>query len=213
MTQGKKLSSDSIKGRVFEANFGDLTQGQTATKKIKLIVDEAADGKEAKTNFYGLDTTRDHLCGLIKKWHTLIETFVDCKTSDGFVLRFFVICFTAKTQGQLSGLCKAQNSQVKLIRQIINKLISRTCKKSTLKEMVSLVLGDTLTHDMEKKCKKIFPIENCTIRKIKTIKRPKFDLNQFNQMQADSEVAGVHKEEEEKKDEKKQDVTEENQLK
>ena len=78
-----------------------------------------------------------------------------------------------------------------------------TCVKSTLKELVNQVLGSGITMEMESKCKKIFPIENCTIRKIKTVKRPRFDMAQLLSMQADSEVAGDKKEEalkEEKKE-------------
>ena len=92
----KKLASESMKGRVFEANLGDSNSGYKANKKIKLI-EEDADGKSkiALTNFYGLECTRDYLCSLIRKWHILIDLFVDCKTSDGFLMRFFVVAFTA----------------------------------------------------------------------------------------------------------------------
>ena len=95
-TVGKKLASDSMKGRVFEANLGDLNTGYEFNKKIKLIVEDA-DGKSkiALTNFYGLECTRDYLCSLIRKWHTLIDLFVDCKTRDGFLMRFFIVGFTS----------------------------------------------------------------------------------------------------------------------
>ena len=57
-TVGKKLASESMKGRVFEANLGDLNQGYETHKKLKLIVEDA-DGKSkvALTNFYGLECT------------------------------------------------------------------------------------------------------------------------------------------------------------
>ena len=55
---------------------------------------------------------------------------------------------------------------------------------------------------MEDKCKKIFPIKSCLIRKVKTIKRPRFDLAQLQSMQGDTEVPGM----EEKKEEKKQSL-------
>ena len=201
-TQGKKLSSDAMKGRVYEVNFGDLNAGQTPSKKIKLIVEDA-DGasKVATTNFYGLDTTRDHLCGLIRKWHSLIDVQCECKTADGFLLRFFVICFTARAKKQCKATTFAQRSQIKQIRAIIKKILVNACVKSTLKELVNKVLGSGLTMEMETKCKKIFPIENCTIRKIKTVKRPRFDMAQLLSMQADSEVAGDKKEEKEEKKE------------
>ena len=97
----------------------------------------------------------------------------------------------------------------KQIRAIIKKVIVSTCVKSTLKELVRKILGDTLTHEMTQKAKKIYPIENCTIRKVKTVKRPRFDIQQLLSMQADSEIIGADKEE--KKEEKK--PTEENLVK
>ena len=75
--------------------------------------------------------------------------------------------------------------------------------------MVKKILGDTMTLEMTQKAKKIFPIENCTIRKVKTVKRPRFDIQQLLSMQADSEIIGADKEE--KKEEKK--PTEENLVK
>ena len=196
-TVGKKLVTDNVKGRVYEANFGDLNKGQNPSKKIKLIVEEAEQGgKVATTNFYGLDTTRDHLCSLIRKWTSLIDIFVDCKTSDGFLMRFFVICFTAKTPNQQRGTSYAQRSQIKQIRAIIKKIIISNVKKSTLKDLVTKVLGDKITKDMENRCKKIHPIEHCTIRKIKTIKRPRFDAGQLQSMHADTKIIGADEEKE-----------------
>ena len=95
-TVGKKLASDSMKGRVFRY-LGDLNQGFESNKKVKLIAEDADwKSKIALTNFYGLECTRDYLCSLIRKRHTLIDTFVDCKTNDGFLMRFFIVAFTSK---------------------------------------------------------------------------------------------------------------------
>ena len=202
-TVGKKLASDSMKGRVFEANLGDLNQGYETHKKIKLIVEEAeGKSKIALTNFYGLECTRDYLCSLIRKWHTLIDLFVDCKTSDGFLMRFFVVAFTAKEYSQKKAICYANRAQVKQMRAIMTKIITRECKASTLKELVNKVLGKQLTDEMAQKCKHIFPLENITIRKVKSIKRPRVDMTQLSQMQAESEIAGVkiNKEENEAKE-------------
>ena len=191
-TVGKKLASDSMKGRIFEANLGDLNQGYETHKKIKLIVEDAeGKSKIALTNFYGLEVTRDHLCSLIRKWHTLIETFVDCKTSDGFLMRFFVVAFTSmykqmnhpkKFTLQKKATCYANRSQVRQMRAIITKIITKECKSSTLKELVNKVLGNQITDDIAKKCRNIFPLENVTIRKVKSIKRPKVDMNQLGEM-------------------------------
>ena len=191
-TVGKKLASESMKGRVFEANLGDLNSGYEANKKIKLIVEDA-DGKSkvALTNFYGLECTRDYLCSLIRKWHTLIDLFVDCKTSDGFLMRFFVVAFTANEYKQKKATCYANRSQVKQMRAIMTKIITRVCKSSTLKDLVGKVLGRELTDEMTKKCKHIFPLENVTIRKVKSIKRPRIDMTQLSAMQTETSIAGV----------------------
>ena len=49
------------------------------------------------TNFYGMSITRDKICTLVKKWHTLVEAFVQTKTTDGYLLRVFAIGFTKRT--------------------------------------------------------------------------------------------------------------------
>jgi small subunit ribosomal protein S3Ae len=191
-TVGKKLASEMMKGRVFEANLGDLNTGYKADKKIKLIVEDA-DGKSriALTNFYGLECTRDYLCSLIRKWHTLIDLFVDCKTSDGFLMRFFVVAFTANEYKQKKATCYANRSQVKQMRAIMTKIITKVCKASTLKDLVGKVLGEELTNEMAQKCKHIFPLENITIRKVKSIKRPRVDMTQLSAIQSETTIAGV----------------------
>lgn len=177
VTQGKKLSSDQMKGRVYEVNLGELNNMGTH-KKIKLIVDDTSDtgSKTALTNFYGMNTTTDHLCSLIRKWHTLIEAFVDAKTSDGFLMRFFVLASTKKNpRKQLKATTFAQRNQVKQIRKIMTSTLMKEVKKGTLKDLVPKLLDDRITDEITKKAKKIFPIQNCLIRKVKTTKRPRID--------------------------------------
>ena len=180
VSAGKKLSSETIKGRVFEANLGDLNSN-LPYKKIKLIVDDtsSSENRTCLTNFHGLDTTKDHLCSLIRKWHTLIETFVDVKTSDGFLMRFFPIAFTMRSKQQLRATTYAQQSQVVQIRRRMRELIRKFVSRNTLKEVVNNLIHETLANEMTKEAKKIFPIQNCIIRKVKTIKRPRYDSN-FN---------------------------------
>jgi len=64
-------------------------------KKFRLIIDEV-EGNNCKTSFYGLSTTKDKLCNLIKKWNTLIEMHIDVKTKDGYFLRIFINTFTMR---------------------------------------------------------------------------------------------------------------------
>jgi len=97
-TAGQKNSGDSLKGRVFEVSLGDLNRDSMdqGWRKIKLQIEEIT-GMDCYTNFYGMDITRDKLCTLVKKWHSLIEAFVQAKTQDGYLLRIFAIGFTHRT--------------------------------------------------------------------------------------------------------------------
>lgn len=58
-----------------------------------------------------MDLTTDKLKSLVKKWHSLIETFADVKTTDGYYMRMFCIGFTKKQQNQVSKTSYAQSSQ------------------------------------------------------------------------------------------------------
>ena len=177
VTAGKKLSSEALKGRVFEVNLGDLNSSKNSYKKIKLVVDDASElaTRECLTNFYGLDTTRDHLCSLIRKWHTLIEQYVDAKTSDGFLMRFFCIAFTRKHKNQLKATTYAKRSHMRMIRRKMSDIISKEVCRLTLKELTGKLINETISTEIEKQCKPIYPIQNCIIRKVKSIKRPRVD--------------------------------------
>jgi small subunit ribosomal protein S3Ae len=203
VSAGKKLSSDAMKGRVFEINLGDLNASCAPHKKIKLIVDDSTDAraKLALTNFYGMDTTKDHLCSLIRKWHTLVETFVDVKTADGFLLRFFPIAFTASSgKKQLKATTYAQRSQVKLIRKKMVEVITKEVAKCNLKDVVVKLITDKIPTEITQQAKKIFPVHNCIIRKVKTVKRPRFDITQLLSIQADVAVPTAESKPEEKKE-------------
>jgi small subunit ribosomal protein S3Ae len=96
-TAGQKIAADSLRGRIFEASLADLQNEahEQAWRKIKVEVEEVK-GYDCYTNFNGMDITRDKLCTLVKKWHSLIECFVQAKTADGYLLRMFCIAFTRR---------------------------------------------------------------------------------------------------------------------
>ncbi len=110
-----RIASDGLKGRVYEVSLADLQNEQDAErsyKKFKLICEEVQ-GKNCLTNFYGMNLTTDKLRSMVKKWQTLIEAYVDVKTTDGYLLRFFCIGFTSKQGGQNTKTSYAQANQVR----------------------------------------------------------------------------------------------------
>ena len=80
-------------------------------KKFKLSCEEVQ-GKNCLTQFYGMNLTTDKLRSMVKKWQTLIEAYVDVKTTDGYLLRVFCIGFTQKQQQSTKKHCYAQSQQV-----------------------------------------------------------------------------------------------------
>jgi small subunit ribosomal protein S3Ae len=89
-------SADSLRGRVFTTSLADCNPEAENWRKIKFQCDEIK-GFDCYTNFHGMDITRDKACSMIKKWHSLIEAFVQAKTTDGYIIRMFAIAFTDKT--------------------------------------------------------------------------------------------------------------------
>ena len=87
-TQGTKIASDGLKGRIFECSLADLNQDEDQAFRKMFLKCEDVQGKNVLTNFYGMDFTTDKIRSLVRKWFSLIECFVDVKTTDGYDARF-----------------------------------------------------------------------------------------------------------------------------
>merc|ERR1712113_168125 len=162
-TAGLKVASDSLKGRVFEVSLADLNNDEDqAYRKMRLIIEDVQ-GDKLLTNFHGMGFTRDKLCSLIKKWQTLIEAYADVKTTDGYTLRLFCIGFTSKRQNQIRKTSYAQKSQIQAIRKRMVQIMTEQAQSCNLKELV----------------KKFIPE---AIRKVKMLKKPKFDVSKLMEM-------------------------------
>lgn len=181
-----EVSADSLRGRVFTVSLGELNNNahELAWRKIKLQVEEIK-GFDCYTNFHGLDITRDKLCSLVKKWHSLIEAFVQAKTSDGYLVRVFAIAFTRRNKSQVKATCYAKASQAKLLREKIMSILVTLTSKHTLKELFKQLISDSVAKTITKECQKIFPLENVLIRKVKVLKKPKFDLTKLMELYSD----------------------------
>ena len=137
-TQGTKIASEGLKGRVFEISLADLNGGDEsqAYRKIRLVCEDVQ-GTNVITNFHGMDMTRDKLCSLIRKWQTLIDAHIDVRTTDGYLLRVFCIAFTKKQTNQaVKSTCYAQAGQVRNIRKQMFEILNEEATKCDLKELV-----------------------------------------------------------------------------
>uniref|UniRef100_A0A5F7ZHA9 Ribosomal protein S3A n=1 Tax=Macaca mulatta TaxID=9544 RepID=A0A5F7ZHA9_MACMU len=124
-TQGTKIASDGLKGRVFEVSLADLQNDEVAFRKFKLITEDVQ-GKNCLTNFHGMDLTRDKMCSMVKKWQTMID-----------LLRLFCVGFTKKRNNQIRKTSYAQHQQVRQIRKKMMEIMTREVQTNDLKEVVN----------------------------------------------------------------------------
>jgi len=183
-TQGTRIASDGLKGRVYEVSLADLqneNDAERSFRKFKLVCEEVQ-GKNCLTNFHGMGLTTDKLRSMVKKWQTLIEANCDVKTTDGYTLRLFCIGFTRKQEMSTKKTAYAQAGQVRNIRKKMIDIISREVSATDLKDVVNKLIPDSIARDIEKACQGIYPLHDVHIRKVKVMKRPRFDLNKLMDM-------------------------------
>jgi small subunit ribosomal protein S3Ae len=191
-TQGTKIASEGLKGRVFEVSLADLQSDNDAERsfrKFKLI-SEDVQGHNVLTNFHGMNLTTDKLRSMVKKWQTLIEASVDVKTTDGYLLRVFCIGYTHKDQASKKKTCYAQHTQVKAIRKKMVDLITKEISTHDIKEVVNKLIPDSIAKDIEKVCHGIYPLHDVFLRKVKVLKKPRFDLSKLLDMHGDGSGKG-----------------------
>merc|ERR1711996_203275 len=173
-TQGTRIASDGLKGRVYEVSLADLqseSDAERSFRKFRFICEDVQ-GKNCLTNFYGMTLTTDKLRSMVKKWQTLIEAFVDVKTTDGYLVRVFCIGFTSQ--------------QIRQIRKKMTDIITREVSSSDLKELVNKLIPDSMSVDITKACQGIYPLHDVHIRKVKVIKRPRFDLHKLMELHGET---------------------------
>jgi len=187
-TQGMRIASDGLKGRVFEVSLADLQKDETSFRKFKLIAEEVQ-GRNVLTNFHGMDFTTDKLRSMVKKWQTLIEATVDVKTTDGYMLRLFCIGFTKKSPQQVRKTCYAQHQQVRNIRRKMSEIMVREVSQCDLKDVVSKLIPDSISKDIEKACQGIYPLHDVYVRKVKVLKKPKFDVGKLLDLHSEAAAA------------------------
>jgi len=195
-TQGTKIASEGLKHRVFEVALADLqsdTDAERSYRKFRLITEEVQ-GRNCLTNFHGMDLTTDKLRSMVKKWQTLIEANVDVRTTDGYLIRMFCIGFTSKNSNSHRKTAYAQHTQVKAIRKRMCEVMSKEVGASDLKELVKKLISDSIAKDIEKTCQGIYPLHDVFIRKVKVLKKPKYEVLKLLELHGEGSSKGKDKE-------------------
>jgi len=197
-TTGTKIETEGLKERVCEFNLADLKEGDdgvrddsSSHKKVKLQVQEIQ-GKNCLTDFHGMSITRDKMCFLVKKKHTLIEVEANCKTADGYVVRLFVIAFTKEVKDhQVKQTTYAQTAQIRKIRKRITNSLQTEIAKGQLNDLVKGLSNEKFETELKRQTHRIFPLDPLVIHKVKIVKKPKLDLTKLMEIHDKSGDDGV----------------------
>jgi small subunit ribosomal protein S3Ae len=65
-------------------------------------------------------------------------------------------------------------------------IITREVSSSDLKELVNKLIPDSMSVDITKACQGIYPLHDVHIRKVKTIRRPRFDLHKLMELHGET---------------------------
>lgn len=88
----------------------------------------------------------------------------------------------------MKATCYAKASKQKLIRQKMMEIMQTSIQKSNLKDLVKVLIKGDIGKQIQKECStKIFPLQDnsCMVRKVKILKKPKFDLTKLMELYKD----------------------------
>merc|ERR1711865_1348587 len=167
-----------------ELNLADLNNDDDQSfRKVKLCIEDVQ-GRNCLTDFHAMTLTRDKQCSLIRKFQTLLEAHVDVKTTDGYVVRMFAVGFTKRRPDQVKTNCYAQSAQIRKIRRKMMDIMTAEAGKCQLRELVKKLIPESIGKEIEKMTQGIYPLKDVLIRKVKIMKKPKFDITKLMEIHA-----------------------------
>merc|ERR1712048_834570 len=93
---------------------------------------------------------------------------------------------------QVKTNCYAQSSQIRRIRKKMVDIMTAEASKVQLRDLVKKLIPESIGKEIEKQTQGIFPLKDVLIRKVKIIKKPKFDITKLMELHGDGDGdAGV----------------------
>merc|ERR1719428_2649304 len=93
---------------------------------------------------------------------------------------------------QVKNNCYAQSSQIRRIRKKMVEIMTAEASKVQLRELVKKLIPESISKEIEKQTQGIFPLKDTLIRKVKILKKPKFDITKLMELHGDGDGdAGV----------------------
>merc|ERR1712226_1752480 len=105
----------------------------------------------------------------------------------------FCLALTMRHPDQVKTNCYAQSSQIRRIRKKMVEIMTNEAGKVQLRELVKKLIPESISKEIEKQCQGIFPLKDVLIRKVKILKKPKFDITKLMEIHGEGgdDDAGV----------------------
>merc|ERR1711918_162305 len=78
------------------------------------------------------------------------------------------------------------SAQIRKIRKKMVEVMQKEASKCMLRDLVKKLIPEALGKEIEKVTRGTYPIQNCLIRKVKMVKKPKFDLTKLMELHSES---------------------------
>lgn len=180
-TTGQKTARDALIGRKISLPVADLANKGDEFRKFTLKVDDVQ-GVQCLTSFAGMHFTSDKIRSLIRKRQSMIEIHHDVKTTDGYVLRVFVVGFTKRQQRQKKATSYAQTSHFEKLRRKTVAIIQKEVSSSDVTKLVTKLASEVIGKQVEKLSQSIYPLENVFTTKVKVVRSPKGDAGRLTEL-------------------------------
>merc|ERR1712217_697089 len=83
-------------------------------------------------------------------------------------------------------------AQIRKIRKKMTEIMTNEAGKVQLRELVKKLIPESIGKEIEKQTQGIFPLKDVLVRKVKILKKPKFDITKLMELHNDTDGdAGV----------------------
>ena len=180
-TQGTRISTDYLKGRVGEITVADISDDivrNDLSRKIRVLVEDVKDGS-CYTSFYGYDTARETINHMIQKRKSLIDIYTDVRTSDNYIFRVFITSVSqrAKEQLRINSYCKS--STIRLLRKKTVQWLQNSIKNMTAEKLANSLVDQELQKNLRSVMRKVYPNLYTLVRKVKLVRKGESDRKNF----------------------------------
>eukprot|EP00461_Guttulinopsis_vulgaris_P001031 UN01031 len=129
-----------------------------------------------------MEFTSDKIRSLIRKRQAMIEIHHDVKTTDGYVLRVFVVGFTKRQRFQKKATTYAQRGHFEKLRRRTIQIIQKEVASSDVTKLVTKLASEVIGRQVEELSQSIYPLQNVFTTKVKVVRAPKGDAGRLMEL-------------------------------